>query len=71
MVVSKKDFKVASVHDISSLKFDCCMVFICLLYALFDGISAGVPEGDSVVNITFSSRCFVSLGFEKKILKTQ
>ena len=36
------------------------MVFICLLNELFNDISAGVPEGDYVVNIMFLSQWFVS-----------
>ena len=36
------------------------MVFICLLNELFNDISAGVREGDYVVNITFPSQWFVS-----------
>ena len=43
------------------------MVFIYLLNELFDDISAGVRQGDYVVNVTFPRQWFVSafvnLGF--------
>ena len=52
MLVSKK---VTSVHDISpdNLIVGWCL-FACSMN-IFDDISAGVPEGDYVVNITFPS----------------
>ena len=56
-MVSKK---VASVHDISALNLIVGWWLICLLIELFDDISAGVPERDYVVNVTFPSQWFVS-----------
>ena len=55
MVVSKK---VASVLIISAVKL---IVGWCLFHdEIFNDISAGVPEGDSVVDITFPGKWFVS-----------
>ena len=58
MVVSKK---VAFAHDISAVNLivGWCLV-ACSMTRVFDDISAGVPEGDYVVNISFPSQWFVS-----------
>ena len=36
------------------------MLFVCLLHELFRDFSAGLPEEDYVVNVTFPSQWFVS-----------